>query len=873
MKILFIARHCAYLRNFDGPLRELARRGHDIRLAVERDDTIGSQRLVDDIIAAHPNVSLTRAPVRTKEECAGRIKQLRLALDYIRFLDPMYNHSPYLRGRAEARAPESIVSLLARPVLRRRPGRAAVSLGLRWLERALPPSEGIHGWMRAEAPDLVLITPLIELGSQQFDYLQAAKGLGIRTALPVTSWDHLSSKALIRNPPDLILVWNPVQRDEAIRLHGVAASRITVTGAQAYDHWFTWTPKRSREAFCRDVGLPVDRPFVLYTCSSLFKGTADETLFVEKWLREIRASNDPVLRTAGVLIRPHPGRLEEWAGFDFSKFGDVAFWGRHPVDEASRTDYFESMHYSAAVVGLTTSAFLEAAIVGRPVHTVLLPKYSRNNQEGTIHFQYLLKVNGGLLHTSRTFQEHTGQLAKALRELVPVDPRSRAFVEGFIRPFGTDVAATPRFVEAIEALGRHPAPRAQAGVIGHGIARRILPKVLRALGRTHKNARANVAEDKPTPSERRIKAHRAKAHAVEGPSVLAPRAGKSRQGKSLTGSDTPEARDARAYIERISESGKPVVIGPWLSEAGFELMYWIPFLAWAKRYGRLDPSRLVVISRGGAASWYAQLTPQYEDAFSLFTPEEFRRRNDERIQDKQGVQKHLDLSPFDREIVERVAARRGLGEYEVLHPSLMYGLFQLFWRQHQPVTVVEMFTAHALIAEADAEREIRRHLPERYIAAKFYSNVALPDTPENHAFVHETLAALAADHDVVLLNTGVRFDDHVELGAAAARSRLHSVEHLMTPQTNLAVQSAIIRHAEAYVGTYGGFSYLAPMLGTDAVTFYSHPSAFRWDHLEVAKRVFAGLGGGGFSEVDVRHRRALQLAFGARSAELTPRRG
>ena len=110
MKILFIARHCAYLRNFEGPLRELARRGHQIRLAVERDDTIGSQRLIDDIVAAHPAVSLARAPVRAKDEGAERIKQLRLALDYIRFLDPMYHHSPHLRGRAEARAPEGIVS-------------------------------------------------------------------------------------------------------------------------------------------------------------------------------------------------------------------------------------------------------------------------------------------------------------------------------------------------------------------------------------------------------------------------------------------------------------------------------------------------------------------------------------------------------------------------------------------------------------------------------------------------------------------------------------------------------------------------------------------------------------------------------------------
>ena len=71
--------------------------------------------------------------------------------------------------------------------------------------------------------------------------------------------------------------------------------------------------------------------------------------------------------------------------------------------------------------------------------------------------------------------------------------------------------------------------------------------------------------------------------------------------------------------------------------------------------------------------------------------------------------------------------------------------------------------------------------------------------------------------------------------------------------------------ATAYVGSYGGFSYLAPLVGTDTVTFYSDPGGFRWDHLEVAKRVFAGVGGGGFSEVDVRHLRALHTTFGPSS--------
>ena len=56
--------------------------------------------------------------------------------------------------------------------------------------------------------------------------------------LGVGSWDHLTTKGLIHEVPDRVLVWNEAQKQEAIALHGVPAERVLVTGAQAYDHWF-----------------------------------------------------------------------------------------------------------------------------------------------------------------------------------------------------------------------------------------------------------------------------------------------------------------------------------------------------------------------------------------------------------------------------------------------------------------------------------------------------------------------------------------------------------------------------------------------------------------------------------------------------------
>jgi hypothetical protein len=159
-----------------------------------------------------------------------------------------------------------------------------------------------------------------------------------------------------------------------------------------------------------------------------------------------------------VLIRPHPSRLKEWNDVSLDDLGPVALWGRNPIDADSRADYFDSLSHAVAVVGLNTSAFLEAAIAGRPVLAILLEEF-RDNQEGTLHFPYLLNVGGGLLHTSRSLEAHGRQLSETLADPVRHAERSARFVEAFLRPFGRAQAATPRMIAAIEDLAASPAVR------------------------------------------------------------------------------------------------------------------------------------------------------------------------------------------------------------------------------------------------------------------------------------------------------------------------------------------------------------------------------------------------------------------------------
>src|SRR4029453_15412487 len=113
--------------------------------------------------------------------------------------------------------------------------------------RTVPRATGVVGFVGRHNPDLVLVTPLVEPGCPQAEYLRSARALGIRTGLCVYSWDNLTNKGLIQDPPEGVPFWNPPMKEEAVRLHGVPAERVVVTGAAAYDHWFIWRPRATRE--------------------------------------------------------------------------------------------------------------------------------------------------------------------------------------------------------------------------------------------------------------------------------------------------------------------------------------------------------------------------------------------------------------------------------------------------------------------------------------------------------------------------------------------------------------------------------------------------------------------------------------------------
>ena len=329
----------------------------------------------------------------------------------------------------------------------------------------------------------------------------------------------------------------------------------------------------------------------------------------------------------------------------------------------------------------------------------------------------------------------------------------------------------------------------------------------------------------------------------------------------IVGGEKLSGAPAQVALARMERSPRPIVVGPWLSEIGFEILYWIPFLQWVIATRSLDPRRLVVVSRGGTAGWYRGISDRYFDVLDFYSLDELRARNEQRIAAQGGSQKHEAVAALDRDVVERVRRALGAAAVEWLHPSLMNRFFRSFWQQRAGMWQVERVTRYRKFELPEAAGPLGG-LPDEYVAVKFYFNESFPDTPENRAFVGRLLGDMSARTHVVVLNTGLRFDEHRELEAGRSE-RLRSVDHLLTARDNLEVQSAIVARARAFYGTYGGFSYLAPLYGVDSVSFYSERSKFNGRHLDLAGWVFGRLGGGSFTALDVRRLDPLRQALGA----------
>jgi hypothetical protein len=472
VKVLFLVHNLGKTRHFEQVIAELTARGHSVVItaAHKRNKPLKMGAFTDN-----PRVDVVTNPVRRVDEWEPFVRSLRQARDYVRFLDPSYADKGKLAARAREYAPPGWPERMDRLRTRRR----LVKLALELIERLIPSERYYELYIRSHAPDVVLVTPLIDFGSYQTDYVKSAHAVGIPIAFLPFSWDNLTNRGLVRIAPDRVLVWNAHQKQEAVRYHDVPESDIVVTGAPRFDEFFAMRSSSTRVEFCTRAGLDPSRPFLLYLCSSHFVAP-DELSFVRQWVDAVR--KHPSLSACGILVRPHPANAEPWERHtSLEGMENVAVWRESPKVQADPALY-DSLYHSSVVAGLNTSAMIEAGILGKSVHTIATSEFA-GGQEQTLHFHYLLARNGGLVEVANNLDEHCQQISEALVHPADGAARSRRFIESFVRPRGLDRPVAPIMVDELErvaALRKTP----QRPALWHAPARRVLLAALKRRVRT-----------------------------------------------------------------------------------------------------------------------------------------------------------------------------------------------------------------------------------------------------------------------------------------------------------------------------------------------------------------------------------------------------
>jgi len=442
MKILFVFGNAIYFNAYENVVRLLCRNGHYVKI------------LHGEGRRSHPvDLSLRAMKAEVKNCESGPLRLRRKWQWLLYFTRRLLNRTPYLNPQHPSPWLVNRKTGFSRPMrilLDIPPAKALLKnkwfqQQLRKVEIAIPPDQAILRWLEEHRPDVVVASPCLYGDHHETEYIKAAGALGIPTIVALYSWDHLMTKGTFHIIPDWTLVWNQVLVDDAVRFHYVPKDKIFITGAPHFDTWFNMQPALDRAAFCRQVGLDPNRPFVTYICSSL-KG--NEAKLVEEFARTL--ATNPDTRHLAVLIRPYPSKPRIWDDFEEE---NVVVWpkvGTIPDTPNAKSDYFHTFYYGIATVGISTTAFLEAAVIDRPCVTIMTEAFRYEHRMG--HFRYLL--NADFLEGAHSFDEAAHILGDILNGADAKAENRHRFVREFIRPWGMDRSASLVMAKVVETAAR-----------------------------------------------------------------------------------------------------------------------------------------------------------------------------------------------------------------------------------------------------------------------------------------------------------------------------------------------------------------------------------------------------------------------------------
>lgn len=290
------------------------------------------------------------------------------------------------------------------------------------------------------------------------ELLSAGNALGLPTLGLVKSWDNVHKGIACR--PDVIAVWNDINKHELVEMEGFEPDKVHVIGPPAFDAYFQQGIHLSREEFAEKMGLDPNRPILLFATLGYFIPHFDETCWMEKIVEML--DNQEIPGHPQVICRLHP-----WSRYEhfqkFAKHPDVRLswvnrylpgltWYMTKEDVAM----FANMIVHADVVITPGSTLvLEAAIFDRPT---LVPMFHQYQPERAADYFKTWVLGKHYAHIVKNdlvpFIREAGKFAVAIKKCLEEPAWYRSQREQLVKDYVqfTDGKATERFAKLAMSL-------------------------------------------------------------------------------------------------------------------------------------------------------------------------------------------------------------------------------------------------------------------------------------------------------------------------------------------------------------------------------------------------------------------------------------
>jgi len=282
---------------------------------------------------------------------------------------------------------------------------------------------------------------------------------------------------------------------------------------------------------------------------------------------------------------------------------------------------------------------------------------------------------------------------------------------------------------------------------------------------------------------------------------------------------------------RIKHSKRPIVIGPWRTEVGFEVLYHLPFMSWLLKH--IESKRIYVITRGGAGVWYPVNSANTLDLYTIRPVAEVRRQTSLDLV-RHKAMKHYRISEWDRSVITQACGLWGIEHPIVVHPSLTYKQFHDWFDGKASLHS----TLRRMAIAPMVKPKPPTGLPEKYYVSHFYARATFSPKPELMRFVYSVLSGLSLRAPVVQLQTPGGLDDHVDLPIQHENvCTAAPLGEPLRPDISLSHNSALIAGSAGFVGTYGGMQQLALRYGVPSMGFYETLQGTSPQHLVLSQAV------------------------------------